>query len=205
MSSPRRGRRPGGADTRQAILSHARTAFAERGYDGTSLREVARLAGVDPALVTHYFGSKDRLFAALMRIPDNLSAQIAAVAAGPDAERGDRLVRLFLGLWEHEATRKSLMAVFRSAVSHPRAAEGLRGFVSDALLGPLVARLSLPNPRLRAALAGSQLVGLAIVRYIVRLEAVASADPEELVPDPRSSFPSWDGDGTGEQGRLRRR
>lgn len=181
MNGPRRGRRPGGADTRQTILTHARTAFAERGYDGTSLREVARLAGVDPALVTHYFGSKDRLFSALMRIPDDVPAQIAAVAAGPEAERGVRLVRLFLSLWEHEATRKSLLAVFRSAVSQPRAAESLRGFVSDALLGPLVARLHLPEPRLRAALAGSQLIGLAIVRYIVRLEPLASADPEELV------------------------
>ncbi|MHB1981689.1 MAG: TetR/AcrR family transcriptional regulator, partial [Sulfobacillus sp.] len=165
--SPRSGRRPSGGDTRQLILDQARTAFSERGYDTTSLREIARLARVDPALVTHYFGSKDRLFAALMRLPDNLSAQVAALSAGPAADRGDRLVRFFLALWEDDITRQSLLAMFRSAVSNPQAADSLRGFISDALLGPLAAALDLPDPRLRAALAGSQLVGVAMVRYIV--------------------------------------
>ncbi|MHB1842876.1 MAG: TetR/AcrR family transcriptional regulator [Sulfobacillus sp.] len=179
--SPRSGRRPSGGDTRQLILDQARTAFSERGYDTTSLREIARLARVDPALVTHYFGSKDRLFAALMRLPDNLSAQVAALSAGSAADRGDRLVRFFLALWEDDITRQSLLAMFRSAVSNPQAADSLRGFISDALLGPLAAALDLPDPRLRAALAGSQLVGVAMVRYIVGVEPLASADLETVV------------------------
>ncbi len=179
--SPRSGRRPSGADTRQLILDQASTAFSERGYDSTSLREIARLARVDPALVTHYFGSKGRLFAALMRLPDNLSAQVALLASGPAVDRGDRLVRFFLTLWEDDVTRQSLLAMFRSAVSNPQAADSLRGFISDALLGPLAAALDLPDPRLRAALAGSQLVGVAMVRYIVGVEPLASADSETVV------------------------
>lgn len=179
--SPRSGRRRSGADTRQLILDQASTAFSERGYDSTSLREIARLARVDPALVTHYFGSKGRLFAALMRLPDNLSAQVALLASGPAVDRGDRLVRFFLTLWEDDVTRQSLLAMFRSAVSNPQAADSLRGFISDALLGPLATALDLPDPRLRAALAGSQLVGVAMVRYIVGVEPLASADSETVV------------------------
>jgi AcrR family transcriptional regulator len=179
--SPRTGRRPAGSDTRQLILKKAGTAFSEQGYDKTSLRAIARLAKVDPALVTHYFGTKDQLFATLMRLPDNLASQVAALAAAPSADRGERVVRFFLALWENEATRQSLLAVFRSAVSQPQAADSLRAFISDALLGPLAATLDLPEPRLRATLAGSQLIGLAIVRYIIRMEPLASLDVESVV------------------------
>lgn len=178
--SPRTGRRSGGADTRQVILAAARTAFASVGYDSTSMREIARRANVDPALVVHYFGSKDRLFSALVRLPDDLSHQVAALAAGDRAHRGESLARFFLALWEAPQTRESVLALVRSAVSHPQAADALRGFITDALLGPLAAALDLPNPKLRAALAGSQLVGVAMVRYVVQVEPLASIDVDTV-------------------------
>jgi AcrR family transcriptional regulator len=172
----RRGRRAGGGDTRGAILDAARTLFARNGYTATTLRAVARDAGVDPALTLHHFGSKDALFRSAMRFPVDPAAIASAIEGGDRGQVGERLCRYFLRLWEDEATRGSLLTILRSALTHDAAAEMMRGFISEALVGRVAAVLELPDPELRASLVGSQLAGLAMARYLLRIEPLASAD-----------------------------
>jgi AcrR family transcriptional regulator len=178
--SPRTGRRPAGSDTPDLILVAARTAFAAAGYDATSLRGIARAAGVDAALVLHYFHSKDRLFAAAMKLPDRLFDTVVSLIAGNPQDLGQRVARLFLSAWEETSSRDALLAIFRSAASNEQAAATLRGFVTDALLNRLAATSSVPDRALRVTLAGSQLVGVAILRYVIGVEPLASADPATL-------------------------
>jgi AcrR family transcriptional regulator len=178
---PAAGRRPAGSDTRGLILAAARSAFASTGYDATSLRGIARAAGVDSALVVHYFGSKDRLFAAMMRLPDGFAENVVALAAQGRDGLGERLTRFFLAIWEDPVAREPMLALIRSAVSNEQAAATLRGFVTDALLARVAAALEASDQHLRATLAGSQLIGMAMLRYAVRVEPLASADVETVV------------------------
>jgi AcrR family transcriptional regulator len=178
----RTGRRPGDSGTRDAILAAARAAFGERGYGGASVRGIARDAGVDPALVHHYFGTKPGLFAAAMALPGDPSLIIAAALAdGPREEMGERLARTFLGVWDH-ADRTPVLALLRSAVSHEDAATMFRQFVEEAVVGTVAAAIGGgEDARLRATLAASQLVGVALARYVVGIEPIASAPSEQLV------------------------
>lgn len=176
-----RGPRAGKEDTRGAILAAARARFAEAGYDGTRLRDVAADAGVDVALVSYFFGNKDGLFAASMALAVNPAELVDALLQEGTEDLGERLLRLFLGLWDDPRRGAPLLALVRSAATNERAAELLRGFVEHEILGRLATAIDLPEPRLRAALAGSQMVGLAMARYVVRVEPIASCDPETLV------------------------
>lgn len=178
---PRRGRRPAGGDTRGAILTAARQAFGARGYDATSIRGVAAAAGVDPGLVLHYFTSKASLFAAAMDLPVDVPALVQALLATGTAGLGERLARFFLGLWENPDARAPMLAVIRSAVSHEDAGAMLREFLTEALLGRIATALDVSTPQLRASLAGSQMIGLAMARYVVRIEPLASTDTETIV------------------------
>jgi AcrR family transcriptional regulator len=176
----RTGRRPGVSGTREAILDAARRAFAEQGYQRATIRGVAELAGVDPALVHHYFGTKQELFVAAVQLPINPVPQLMAVL-GEDPDRtGERIVEVFLSVWDHAADRSPLLALIRSAVGDERAAAMLREFITEEVLGQLAHRLGSPDARLRATLVGSQLIGLAMARYIVRVEPLASAPAAEL-------------------------
>jgi AcrR family transcriptional regulator len=180
-----RGRRPGGVDTRQAILEAARVDFAEQGYDGTSLRGVARRAEVDPALVHHYFGGKPQLFAAVMDIPADPAALITAVVGGPRDRVGESLVRTFLAVWDSDAGRQRFQALVRAAVSHEEATRMLREFLVREVFGRVVRELSPDGAKaagleVRAGLAASQMIGLAMMRYIVELPAVVEASHDEL-------------------------
>lgn len=180
-SRPRRGRRPAGSDTRGAIVRAARSEFAQRGYDGVSLREVARQAGVDAALVHHYFDGKAALFGAAMDLPTDPGERIAAlVAAGPDG-LGERLVALFLAVWDPPATRAPMLALLRSAMSNDEAARLLREFLLDAVARPVAAACGEHDVELRASLVVSQLMGLGMLRYVVGVDAVVEASAEELV------------------------
>ncbi len=181
-----RGRRPGGVDTRQAIVEAARVDFAEQGYDGTSLRGIARRAEVDPALVHHYFGGKPQLFAAVMDIPADPAALISAVVEGPRDEVGEALVRTFLAVWDSEDGRQRFQALMRAAVTHDEATRMLREFLTREIFGRVLFSLAAEGDRpedleLRAGLAASQMVGLAMLRYIVVFPAVVGADHDELV------------------------
>ena len=171
-----RGRRRGGGDTRADILSAARSLFAGTGYAATTLRAVANKAGVDPALILHHFGSKEALFRSAMHVPIDPAAIAAIIGDGDRGALGEQLCVYFLGLWEDEATREPLFAMLRSALTHEAAAASLRALVTEALVGRVAKLLDKPDAALRATLMGSQLVGLAIARYLVRIEPLASAD-----------------------------
>jgi AcrR family transcriptional regulator len=178
---PRRtGRRPGDSGAREAILAAAKAAFAELGYDRTTVRGIARTAGVDPALVHHYFGTKEELFVAAMELPVDPSAMVAGLLADGTAGLGARLVRTFLSVWDSPDGTSAFLALVRSAVTHERSAAMLREFVSTAVLGRLLAGLDTDQRPRRAALVGSQVVGLAMARYVLRLEPIASATADEV-------------------------
>lgn len=177
----RTGRRPGESDTREAILAAAMRAFAQGGYDGASLRSIAGAAGVDPALVHHYFGSKHGLFVAAMQFPVDPGAVLPALLAPGVDGLGERLVRFFLSLWDGAGDRSPFLALIRGAVSHEESAALLREFVTREVLGRVAAAVDQPEPELRATLVGSQMVGLAMARYVIRIEPLASADAETVV------------------------
>ncbi|MGK5672224.1 TetR family transcriptional regulator [Micromonospora sp. URMC 106] len=178
----RTGRRPGNPDTRQAILGAARAAFAERGFDAASIRAIAAAAQVDPALVHHYFGSKDQLFLAAMQAPVDPGELLPKVLAGDREGIGERLVRTFLGVWDSPAGTAGV-ALLRSALSNEWTARLLREFLVSQVLRRVLDQLDVDPAELplRGSLVASQMIGLAMMRHVVRLEPVASAAPETLV------------------------
>ncbi|BCJ36111.1 TetR family transcriptional regulator [Actinocatenispora thailandica] len=175
------GRRPGEQRTREQILDAAREQFAAHGYTAATMRRVAAAADVDPALLHHYFGTKYDLFAAAMQLPGEVRQAIGLLAAGDRADLGARLVRLYLGLWQHPASNRQLRALVASVLSHDQAARTLREALSAEVLGPLVAGAGGDRAALRATLAASHLVGLALARHVLAIEPLASADLEDLV------------------------
>ena len=184
----RTGRRTGDSGTRDQILEAARGRFAEHGFAGTTIRAVAADAGVDPALVHHFYGSKDDLFAAAVALPIDPDL-LPAVVAGDPSRIGERFVRFYLSLWEDPTTGPTLLAVFRSAVSHDRAAALLREFVAARLLQRVAGELRredgspVDDAERRVALAASQLVGVALVRYVVGVPQLRDADLDRVVAD----------------------
>jgi AcrR family transcriptional regulator len=175
----RTGRRPGAADTRGRILDAARGVFGRAGYDGASVRAIAAEAGVDPALVHHYFGSKQRLFLAAMEFPIDPAVVLPRVLAeGPRATLGERFVAFVVALWDRPDVRPLLTGVVRSATTDPVAAGMARRFLAEGPFLALASATDRPDASLRAALAGSQMIGLAIARYVVGVEPLASLAPE---------------------------
>ncbi|GAA2301227.1 TetR family transcriptional regulator [Nonomuraea roseoviolacea subsp. roseoviolacea] len=173
------GRRPGSADTRGEILAAARRVFAEKGFDKATVRGIAREAQVDPALVHHYFDTKEGMFAAAMRLPLTPEQVVPAVLDGPHEEIGERLVRLLLKVTATPETREPMIALIRSAMTHEYAASMFREFVSNALLFKVADTIGVPHLRIEAAFA--QMFGVLMARYVLRLEPMAGAEPEELV------------------------
>lgn len=182
MAEIRRGRRPGTSTTRAAILAAARERFSAQGYDRVRMRDVAADAGVDVALVTYHFGSKDGLFGAALEMPAPMAALMADVLEhGEIDDFGERFLRRVLEVWDDERTGGALVALVRSAMSHPPAAERLRDFVQAELLHRIAERLDVPDADRRAALFGSQLIGLMLYRHVLHVEPVASMSRDELV------------------------
>jgi len=176
----RRGRRPAGADTRAVLLDAARLEFTDRGFDGATVRSIAQRAGVDAAMVNHWFGGKDALFVAAMEIPVNPDEIVPRLLDGDPAELGARIVRTFLTVWDTNGGG-ALAALIRSVASHESAARMLREFVSRVILGRVIAAVAPDRVELRAALCGTQVAGLGLVRYVIRLEPLASADHDTVV------------------------
>jgi AcrR family transcriptional regulator len=176
----RTGRRPGGLNTREAILDAARTVFHSEGYDAATIRGVASHAGVDPALVHHYFGTKRGLFVTAMRLPVDPAQIVQLLLEGDASTLGLRIARMFFAIWEGTDTNP-FVALIRSATSHDDAARMLRELVTQEIIGPVAAHIGRPDAELRATLVGTQMVGIVMMRYILRLEPIASADPEHLV------------------------
>ncbi|GEJ99136.1 TetR/AcrR family transcriptional regulator [Streptomyces sp. NPDC003388] len=183
-TSRRRGRPPRteSAGTRDRILAAAREEFSERGYEKTSVRGIAKAAGVDSALVHHYFGTKEQIFEASVAVAFAPALEVPdAIADVPPAEVGERLTRFLLGVWENPTTRTPLLAILRSAVNNETAAAVFRRLVASQLLRRVAAQVDLPDAELRAELAAAQLVGAAMMRYVIKLEPLASADLEQIV------------------------
>ncbi|MFD3478921.1 TetR family transcriptional regulator [Streptomyces sp. NPDC058695] len=173
-----------GPATRDRILEAARAEFSERGYEKTSVRGIAKAAGVDAALVHHYFGTKEQVFEASIEVAfaPALNAP-AAIEDGPTDGVGERLTRFIFSVWESPATRAPLLAIVRSAVNNETAAAVFRRLVAVQLLRKIAGQLDLPSEEaeLRAELAAAQLVGVAMLRYVIKVEPLASADMERIV------------------------
>jgi len=174
-----RGRRRTGEDTRGALIAAARDAFAEHGYEGATVRGIAGRAGVDPAMVNHWFGGKEALFTAALDIPFDPAQVLPELLDGDPGRIGERVVRRFVGLWDATGGAP-LAALVRSVAGHEAAARMLREFVTRVLLVRLAA-VAPDRPELRATLVGSQLIGLGMARYVVRIEPLASAPVDEVV------------------------
>ncbi|MBM2615313.1 TetR family transcriptional regulator [Actinoplanes sp. LDG1-06] len=177
----RSGRRPGNQDTRESILEAARNTFAEKGYDQASIRAIAGDAAVDPALVHHYFGTKEKLFLAVMNAPINPAELVPQALAGPREQAGERLVRVALGVWDSPAGTAAL-AVFRSALSNEWTARLLRDFVVTQVLRRAVSEMTLDpaEAEMRSALVATQIAGTIMARYVLKIEPLASADIDTL-------------------------
>lgn len=179
MAGP--GRRPGKPDTRHEILDAARQEFAAAGYEGATIRGIAATAGVDPALVMHYFGSKDRLFAASLDFPVNPSDLIMEMLSGGAAGFGERVVGTLVDTWDGLADRSPLIAALRTAMGTGPLADGLRRYVARSIVGSFTSLLESEDAAFRGALIGTQLAGLLIGRYILEIEPLAEADRQSLV------------------------
>ena len=175
----RTGRRPGQTETREQILDAARNQFGERGYDGTTIRGIAAEAGVNPALIHHFFGNKEQVFAAALELPINPNEVLSTILDGPRSEIGVRLLRLFLGLWREPDSRKSFLALVRSVSTNESAARVLRQFIERVMVARIAGTLGIPPLRLTALM--SHIMGLAMVRYILGAEPMASADEDEII------------------------
>lgn len=177
----RTGRPRGKTDTRDVILSVARRLFADTGYDKTSVRDVAAAAGVDPAMIRHYFGSKAELFRATMGWPFEPADIAARITGGKRDQIGERLTRVFFEAWEHPDSRAPLLAILRGAATHDESATLVRQFIQGQVYSNMAARLGEPDAELRIDLAMSQLLGIAYLRHILRVEPLASTPVDELI------------------------
>jgi AcrR family transcriptional regulator len=177
----RRGRRPAGEDTRGLILDAARAEFADRGYDAASVRGIARRAGVDPALVRHYFGSKAELLAAGL-VPGGVDphAVIGGLAGGPRGTLGERLARTVLGLWDPPDGRARLRAVLSGTLSADPAARVFVDYLRTTVFGGLASALDAPDAELRVSLVASQVMGLLVARIVIGLEPLSSLSADEV-------------------------
>ena len=175
----RTGRRPGAGGTREKILGAARTQFARHGYEAATIRGIANAARVDPRLVLHYFDTKEGVFEAAMDFPFD-PAQTLPRLLEPGLEGlGVRLALFFFEVWDSPAGARA-HALVRSVVASETAASLMRDFARREILARIAEKLDVGHPELRASLAASQLVGLAILRYVVKVEPLASARPAEL-------------------------
>ena len=175
-----RGRRRAGENTRAALLDAARVEFTERGFDGATVRVIAQRAGVDAAMVNHWFGGKDGLFVAAMEIPFNPAEIIPRILDGAPEQLAERILRTFLSVWDANGGG-ALAALMRSVASHEGAARMMREFISRVIIGRIVSAVAPDRPELRAALCGTQVAGLAMIRYVIRLEPLASAEHDTVV------------------------
>lgn len=175
-----RGRRPGGSHTREQILTAAGELFSELGFERTTMRKVAARADVDPALIHHYFVNKEGLLAAALVLPVDAGALLAGLDADPE-HAGEAVVRRVLGVWESDPeTRRRLLGLIRVGLSHEYAAGVLRDLLGRTVLTALASVVAEDHRSFRAALAGSQMGGLLLGRYVLGIPGVRDATPEQL-------------------------
>lgn len=177
----RRGRPRGGSDSRARIIASAVDDFAEKGYDGATIRSIAARAGVDSALVHHYFGTKADLFAETVGIPLRPDIDVPGILAGPHDEVGERLIRYVLEAFEQPEVRRRGVMLLRTAIGSRLTTPLLAGFLSRELLSRVARSLDADDADLRASLVASQIAGMLIARYVLRLPALAAASVDEIV------------------------
>ena len=172
----RRGRRPGTTTTREQIRTAAREHFAEHGYDRTSIRAVAARAGVDPALVHHFYPTKKQLFTAAVQQPCQYGEPNPAVVARPLSEDALRVV---LTSWDTRGVPDHILALTKASVVEPHAADILRDLIITDLLGPPHATTH-NGPDLGPALLGALLMGIAFNRYVLKVGTLANTSTADL-------------------------
>ncbi|MFT4212266.1 MAG: TetR family transcriptional regulator [Microbacterium sp.] len=179
----RRGRPRGGApDARERILGAAVDEFAEHGYDAATIRGIAARAGVDSALVHHYFGTKADLFADVIDAPMRPDLMLPSLLAGDRDRIGERIVRYVLETFERPEVQRRGVLVLRAAIGNKLTTPLLAGFLSRELLTRVAAAAGdAEDAELRATLVGSQIVGMLMARYVLKLPALAAAPVDELV------------------------
>ena len=179
--TPRTGRRPGASGTQEQILEAARKLFLERGYQGATMRAIAKEAGVDASLIVHFFGNKIGLFSEAVEWPFDPEEEMPRILSKGRRNIGRNLVELVLRTWDKEGERHPILTLFATATMEPEAAEMLREFVSERLFTPLLEGLDADQKELRANLLSSQLLGLGLARYVLRYEPLASAKPADVI------------------------
>jgi AcrR family transcriptional regulator len=185
-AAPRRRGRPAKAraeaeDTRAHILAAAATEFSRDGYEATSMRGVARAAGVDPALVRHYFNDKADLFGEAIAVPMRPDRLVATALRGPRERVGENLVRYIVTTLDDPATSRRVVSMMQTALGQEFAAGMFREFLIREVLKRIATELLDGEAELRASFAASQVVGLVVARYGLRIEPLASATPDEVV------------------------
>jgi AcrR family transcriptional regulator len=165
--------------TRAEILDAARRTFGERGYDGTTIRAIAAAAGVNQALVHHFFGTKEQIFIASVDFPVDPAVVLPVLLDGPREQFGERLARFLLSVWGDPVARAPLLALLRSSTGNEQAAAMLRDLLGQVLFGRVATATGASTLRISAA--AGQAVGLMLLRYVVRVEPLASAPDEEIV------------------------
>lgn len=190
MSSPaakprprRRGPRPGGTGTQAALLAAAREEFSEKGFAAATVRSIATRAGVDAAMINHYFGGKAGLFREVTQIPVDPAAGLPQVLAGPHEDVGRRLALHVLRIWEDPTFRDPVLAIVRSAMTEPDGGRSLREFVETQLLALTATVARGPDPQRQVTLAATHIVGVVMARHVIGLESVRSASVEQLADE----------------------
>jgi AcrR family transcriptional regulator len=166
-------------DSRAEILAAARTLFAARGFQGTTTRQVAELAGVDVALIHHFFGTKARLFAEVIDLP-SMAQEVQARISAPAADRAEGIARLYLEQF-FKSNITTFSAMMRTALGSPDAVPQLRRMLEETMLRTVAPAIGGPHAMLRAELIGAQMIGILILRHLIAVEPIASASIDELV------------------------
>ncbi|MFK4852088.1 TetR family transcriptional regulator [Microbacterium sp. ZW T6_19] len=177
----RRGRPRGGSDSRERIIAAAVDEFGEQGYEASTIRAIATRAGVDSALVHHYFGTKADLFAEAVGIPMRPDIDVPGILDGPRDEVGERLVRYVLESFEQPEVRRRGVMLMRTAIGSRLTTPLLAGFLSRELIGRIAKRLAVDDAELRATLVASQIAGMLLTRYVLKLGPIAAVPVDELV------------------------
>ncbi len=184
LTQERRGPRPGGVDTRAALLDAARAVFVEHGYEGATMRAIAARADVDAAMVNHWFGSKEGLFAeAVIDVPFDLDGLVGRLLDGDDGDvgrLGERIVHTFLTNCD-TAGGGVFAALLRSGAGHTQANHHLHDFMITNILAPVLRAVGVDQPDFRAMLVATQVVGIAVVRYVARFDQFAATDIDRIV------------------------
>ena len=176
--------------TRRAILDAATAEFSSRGLGGARIDAIAKRAGTNKRMIYHYFGNKENLFAAAVKLPVAPEQALEHIFEGPPSEIGLRLARLFFGIWEIPETREALIGQLRMAFTTDRPPP-MRDFLAHAILKRVEKEVNLPNAKLRVELAASHLLGVALIRYVLRLEPLASTPISRLISEVAPRITSY--------------